>query len=228
MGNNILFFITLSVVLLILLHNLSYRENFNQEININEAISRQNQLSRGYDPYILDDRKPISDEPNDLMIGVNTSYTPPEIPYVNPSQNIWLNEHNRIRSNVGQTNIKWNDSIANGATKYAEQLAKNGSCSLSHSNIVDRKFGSILLGENLSYGSPSSKYNDKEMVKLWESEKMKYNYPGTPQSIPGVGHYTQIINKNVKEIGCGCANCGKGRICVCRYNPIQSGNRPPY
>ena len=79
-------------------------------------------------------------------------------------------------------------------------------------------------------GAPYNAYDDKKIFALWEDEKQYYTYPqGPSQSSKGeTGHYTQIVNKNVKEIGCGCANCNGEKICVCRYLPIQLGNQPPY
>jgi hypothetical protein len=66
--------------------------------------------------------------------------------------------------------------------------------------------------------------------ELWEDEKQYYRHPQYPsQGIGGeTGHYTQIINKNVTEIGCACANCNGSKLCVCRYDPIQLGNQYPY
>lgn len=65
---------------------------------------------------------------------------------------------------------------------------------------------------------------------MWESEKEYYNYPQYPsESKKGeTCHYTQMVNKNVTEIGCGCAKCNESKICVCRYNPMQMGNEYPY
>jgi len=78
------------------------------------------------------------------------------------------------------------------------------------------------IGENLVYvgSTTSSDAATDKQFKLWEDEGKVYNYEtGTGQ---GVGHYTQIVDKTLKEIGCYCSDCSKtlgGRFCVCRYNP---------
>jgi len=145
-------------------------------------------------------------------------------PIIQSNDNIWTMEHNRIRADVGQKPVKWNSTIAQGAQDYANK------CKMQHSANDDRKLGSVLLGENLSFGSPFTSYDDKRMMGLWESEKQYYKHPQYPSKGTGgeTGHYTQIINKNVTEIGCGCANCNNSKMCVCRYNPIQNGSQYPY
>lgn len=138
-----------------------------------------------------------------------------------PSEtNVWESEHNRIRNDVNQNSIRWNDTIAQGAKNYATK------CIFDHSKKSDRKFGNDTLGENLAMGSPYDYYDETKMMGLWEDEKNLYTHPQTPNS--DTGHYTQIINKNVTEFGCGCANCNDTRFCVCRYDPIQLGNQAPY
>ncbi len=64
------------------------------------------------------------------------------------------------------------------------------------------------------------------IFKLWADEKQYYIYPQGPND--KTGHYTQIVNKNVTEIGCACSNCNGDKICACQYNPGQYGGEPPY
>ena len=147
-----------------------------------------------------------------------------QIPQPQQETNVWVSEHNRIRSNVGQKPVAWNQTIADGALKHAQI------CKFEHSQQSSRKLNDIILGENLAFGSPFDKYTDKRMMGIWESEKQYYTHPQFPGHGNGgeTGHYTQIVNKNVTEIGCGCANCNNSKMCVCRYNPIQLGNENPY
>jgi pathogenesis-related protein 1 len=142
----------------------------------------------------------------------------------NGKSKVWVEEHNRIRNDVGLGPIKWNDEIAEGALQHSKK------CRFEHSTNAQRKLGNIILGENLAYGKPYASYDDKKMVRMWESEKAFYDHPQYPSSSKKgeTGHYTQIVNKRVTEFGCGCANCNGARICTCRYNPIQLGNEYPY
>lgn len=133
---------------------------------------------------------------------------------------LWLNEHNRVRNSLGLSSVTWNESLAQDARNYANV------CKFEHSPQSSRMVGNTVLGENLAYGSPFSYYDDEKMFALWEEERKFYSHPMNPNSEQG--HYTQIINKNVTEIGCGCSNCSGNKICVCRYNPIQLGNQAPY
>lgn len=142
-----------------------------------------------------------------------------------PTQsNVWVAEHNRIRAAVGQPPVTWNQGMADSAKNYALN------CEFKHSDKSQRTLNGTILGENLAYGSPFENYDDKKIMGLWESEKQYYDHPQYPSasSKGETGHYTQIVNKNVKQIGCGCANCDGKKICVCRYDPIQMGNQYPY
>ena len=139
--------------------------------------------------------------------------------------NVWVDEHNRIRADVGQSPIAWNQQIADRAKKHVNK------CKDEHSSDASRKLGKITLGENLAFGSPYKSFSDDEMVKMWEEEKEFYTHPEKPSSSTKgeTGHYTQIINKNVTEIGCACSKCGTDdKLCVCQYNPGQFGDVPPY
>jgi hypothetical protein len=48
----------------------------------------------------------------------------------------------------------------------------------------------------------------------------------TPENWPSAGHYTQIVWKDTKKVGCGAATSdGKETIIVCRYSlgPTHEG-----
>lgn len=138
---------------------------------------------------------------------------------------MWVSGHNSVRAAVGQAPVTWNATIAAGAQAYANQ------CVFQHSDQSTRTLNGQMLGENL-YWSSSSTTPDNNAITSWAAEKQYYTYPqGPSQSTTGeTGHYTQMINKNVTQIGCGCSPaCSDGsKICVCRYNPIQLSGQPPY
>ena len=87
-------------------------------------------------------------------------------------------------------------------------------------------YNGVELGENLAQGGPYNSFSTDQLFQMWANEKQNYTYNNAPSS--NNAHYTQIVNKNVTEIGCGCANCSNQKFCVCRYNPEQLGNQPPY
>lgn len=173
---------------------------------------------------VLMDNKPVENEPR----APNDTIENEDIPIGNQEtqiiENMWVDVHNRIRNDVGQKKVTWDENIAKGAQEYANK------CVYEHSAAESRKYNGIILGENLAFGKPYAEYSDNDIMKLWEDEKQHYKYPQKPsESTSGeTGHYTQIINKNVTSIGCGCSNCDDSKFCVCRYNPIQMGNESPY
>ena len=136
-----------------------------------------------------------------------------------------MNLHNTTRKEVGLGPVAWNENIAAGARTWAN------ACGSDHSPDSIRMYNGILLGENLADGTEGY-YDMNKLYVLWDEEKTAWT-PGTKVGDEGdavVGHYTQIVNKNVTEIGCACSKgCKDGnRHCVCRYNPIQLTGDVPY
>ena len=128
------------------------------------------------------------------------------------SDNVWVTEHNKSRSEVGAPSVTWDDALALGAAEWANK------CQLVHSST----------GENIAMAGPASSFTDRDMINLWQSEKQYYRPGDSPSLVaPVTGHYTQMINRNVKKIGCACStNCPNNmKTCVCRYDYIQQG--PP-
>ena len=64
-----------------------------------------------------------------------------------------------------------------------------------------------------------------EATNAWIDEKRRYA-PGSPigSGGGGSGHYTQLIYRQVTQIGCGSA----GGYVVCRYNKMQQSGQPAY
>ncbi len=132
-----------------------------------------------------------------------------------------VDEHNRIRADVGVGPVTWSDKLATFAQDWADQLAANG-CAFEHR--PNNKYG-----ENIYEGTKGF-YTVVHSVEAWESEKQNYTYgpSGTTQQAGVVGHYTQIIWRNTKKIGCGVAECNGMIIVVCNYDPPgnYTGEKP--
>ena len=144
--------------------------------------------------------------------------------------------HNKVRAQVHNENtsipaiapLTWSDTLADHAQKWADYLF----------NTHQEKHDDSILGiegENIAYGVSS--YTDA--VDLWADEKKCfqngvfddiYNHNSSQcdayQYNPNegctkeknwkcAGHYSQIVWRNHKEVGCGKA----GTIVVCRYSP---------
>jgi uncharacterized protein YkwD len=116
-----------------------------------------------------------------------------------------LSIHNQFRKLHHAPNLVWDDTLA----LYAENYAKK--CRFQHS--------SSPYGENLAAGFPSI----IAAVKVWYAENEHYSY-WRPGFSSRTGHFTQVVWKSTKRLGCGFANCdGKngtpGKFWVCEYGP---------
>jgi uncharacterized protein YkwD len=127
--------------------------------------------------------------------------------------------HNAVRSGVNTAEapppLGWDCELGAVAQAYAEQLARNG-CSLMHS--------SNGFGENLFTSSRAA--SPDQVVDAWAGEAACYEYGVFPDrctpltgQCQSCGHYTQIIWRESRWLGCGLAHCGQGDVWVCNYDP---------
>ena len=123
-----------------------------------------------------------------------------------------LEEHNRVRADVGVGPLQWSAEVAKVAEGWADHLGQ--SCSMQHSNG--------RLGENLFMGT-AGYYGVREAARSWESEKSQYaGGPLNDSNWAPSGHYTQMVWRNTRLLGCASVTCGGQYILVCNYDP--SGN----
>jgi len=134
--------------------------------------------------------------------------------------------HNKYRAEVGSPPVKWSDAVQKSSEGWALHLAEDEGLRMVHAGSKSP------YGENLS-GGPGVWSTDKDAytalgfaVMSFGNEK-KY-YKNVPVDVDSnfykYGHYTQIIWRTTREIGCaiGKRKDIPGYIVVCRYNP--SGN----
>lgn len=112
-----------------------------------------------------------------------------------------LEIHNEKRALHSADDLTWSSTLAS----YAQDLADAYTCgsTLTHSG------GSY--GENLAYGYSSADLT----VEAWYSEGDDYDY----SSATVLDHFTQIIWKSTKQLGCAKKTCGSGLYVVCEYYP---------
>jgi uncharacterized protein YkwD len=126
--------------------------------------------------------------------------------------------HNAERKRVGVAALAWSDRLAAHAQKWAEHLASRG-CGLQH------RPGNDAYGENLYWSSAAS--SAAAVVASWASEQVDYDR--RTNTCRGVcGHYTQIVWRSTRSVGCGRARCGSSELWVCNYDPPGNfvGERP--
>jgi hypothetical protein len=127
-----------------------------------------------------------------------------------------LTAHNSYREEVDVPPLTWSDDLASHAQEWADYLASIGGHKLRHSKNTDE-------GENLWLGTSGS-FTNTQMVKKWGKEKQYFVggiFPdvSSTSNSKDVGHYTQIVWRNTKEVGCAIASAGGNDILVCRYSP---------
>jgi len=135
-----------------------------------------------------------------------------------------LQYHNKVRADVGVPPLVWSKDLAAYAQVWADYLAKN-ECQFRHRTSNDTAF--VHYGENL-YASFTVGVKRKTAIDAsisWAGEKKDYTYaPVANHEKKDVGHYTQMVWKNTKELGMGIGICPEGyvTVIVANYNP--SGN----
>ncbi|MGB1311972.1 MAG: CAP domain-containing protein, partial [Leucothrix sp.] len=127
-----------------------------------------------------------------------------------------IQAHNSVRSKHGLEPLVWSTSLTRYAIEWANHLASTNNCNMEH-----RPNGGTfkqLHGENL-YWAGATAWPDgrrevqdisiKDAVKAWADEEQDYNYANNSCK-PGkqCGHYTQVVWKATKEVGCAYKICG--------------------
>ncbi len=132
----------------------------------------------------------------------------------------FVRTHNKYRNEVGVPPLTWDDDLANYAAEWAVLKGKEG-CNMQHRSRTS--YGENLFWTTNKYFTPSNAVNS------WGSEKNDYHGEVVGQSDAVVGHYTQMVWKTTKKVGCAVFKCSNSILVVCNYDP--AGNfvgRHPY
>lgn len=127
---------------------------------------------------------------------------------------VMLSRHNAARAALGLPPLVWDDALARDARDYAEQMARSGR--FAHADQHGQ-------GENLFTGTRGD-YSYAEMIDLWLAERRDFVNAATPGfSRTGragdVAHYTQIVWRGTRAVGCALASGARDDFLVCRYSP---------
>ena len=127
-----------------------------------------------------------------------------------------LKAHNEARADVGVGPLAWSERLAFYAQEWVDHLA-----STSHRMEHRPHSGKWKQehGENLFMGT-AGHYGVVDAVVMWEKEKSAYSGETINCSrLYAYGHYTQLVWKNTRQIGCAKVVCGGNVIIVCNYDP---------
>ncbi|KAG6278366.1 hypothetical protein E4U47_005681 [Claviceps purpurea] len=119
-----------------------------------------------------------------------------------------LASHNYFRSQHSADPLTWDTALAQSSQTWAN------TCNFSHDSG----------GEDLAYRTIFKYWG--EFVNMWGGERTQYNYD-QPKFSEATGHFTQVVWKNTKTVGCAWNYCGRsggagkalGYYVVCKYSP---------
>ncbi|KAG6644177.1 pathogenesis-related protein PR-1-like [Carya illinoinensis] len=134
--------------------------------------------------------------------------------------NQFLAPHNAARSSLRLRPLMWDPKLARYARWYANQ--RRFDCALRHSNGP--------YGENIFWGIGNG-WTPSQAVTAWVSERKWYNYRSNScASGQMCGHFTQIVWRTTRRVGCARVICsgGRGVFMTCNYDPPGNyiGERP--
>ncbi|XP_059286027.1 LOW QUALITY PROTEIN: pathogenesis-related protein PR-1-like [Lycium ferocissimum] len=132
----------------------------------------------------------------------------------------FLAPQNAARSALRLKPLVWDKKLENYAKWYANQ--RRNDCELRHSNGP--------YGENIFWGSGNGESSAHEQIN-WVAKRRSYNYwYNSCNGAQECGHYTQIVWRETRRIGCAKVQCynGLGVFMTCNYDPPGNyiGERP--
>jgi hypothetical protein len=116
--------------------------------------------------------------------------------------------------------LRWDPALVRSASGWAEYLAATGAFYHAPERRRDPE------GENLWAGT-RGRFEPEAMVDAWAREK-RYYKPGvfpdnsTTGRVADVGHYTQLMWRATRSVGCAVRRGEREDVLVCRY--AEAGN----
>ncbi len=128
-----------------------------------------------------------------------------------------LATHNAERERLEVPQLRWNVALEREAAQWAQSLSRRGV--LQHADAGMRNG----TGENLWMGT-AGHWPVEDMVGMFIAEKANFQ-PGTFPHISrtgdwaDVGHYSQVVWRDTREVGCALVTGRGNDVLVCRYWP---------
>ena len=181
--------------------------------------------------------------------GGMSSSIPGELPAAPGETGIFVGmtaAHNAIRAGLDLDpplpDLTWNEDLSEFAQQWADTLANSTNCgTIFHRE--QRMYGENIATKGIRGGGATIMYPPEDAVESWAEEVICWDYGtilgnGQPtsssescdpdciadQHSSGCGHYTQLVWRNTREVGCGYATCVDRNgysdgIWVCNYSP---------
>uniref|UniRef100_A0A1Q3FQL7 Putative cysteine-rich secretory protein-2 n=1 Tax=Culex tarsalis TaxID=7177 RepID=A0A1Q3FQL7_CULTA len=122
-----------------------------------------------------------------------------------------LDEHNRLRARHSAQPLKLNPAISRYAQEWAQNLAARNTMQHRSNN---------RYGENLYACFGKANVTGEDAVRSWYDEIKYYKFgQPSPGNFSQVGHFTQVVWKESRELGVGMARNGNNVYIVCNYDP---------
>lgn len=119
-----------------------------------------------------------------------------------------LDAHNARRAEHCAAPLEWSDDLAAVARSWAEDLARRD-CAFEHNQTA--------FGENLWAGTAES-FSPQQIVDMWHRELGEYDFAAGRFGMD-TGHFTQLVWRSSRRVGCGSSTCGGMDLWVCNYDP---------
>jgi pathogenesis-related protein 1 len=118
-----------------------------------------------------------------------------------------LRAHNKVRTESGLPPLQWSGTLAALSQKWANSLIANNRTA----HNAKSPYGENILATGLG-STPSS------VVAEWASESQDYTYRSNTCN-GDCGHYTQLVWRSTRRVGCAMARNAHREIWVCSYDP---------
>ena len=123
-----------------------------------------------------------------------------------------LENHNYHRKRHQVGSLVRSSDLESIAQSYSQTLASTGK--FAHSG---NKYNGDYMGENL-YMSFGSIITGTDASQMWYDEKELYDFNNQGFSMD-TGHFTQLVWKGSKQLGCGASCSNYGCYITCNYYP---------
>lgn len=121
-----------------------------------------------------------------------------------------LAAHNAVRARVGVPPLTWSDQLQGVAQQWADSLLASG----EFRHREKSNYGENLCDVRGGRASPA------QVVDDWTTEAKDYDAEkNTCRAGVVCGHYTQVVWRNTKRVGCAAASARGREVWVCNYDP---------